>query len=191
MTAKNSCGTILPIYLRRKASTACSIISQASNRAGVASLLDHGREVLGRVRQGGLHAAVDHHGPHPRRRSEFLRGVPRPLAGQEKRERAARGAAARRAGRHRQGRHAGADQPRGAHAAQRHHRLCRSDDRRALWRARQRALCRIHEGHPRLRRAGDLDHQRPARPVADRDRQARSRLHQPEPQRDWSKAASR
>ena len=106
---------------------------------------------------------LDDDGPHPGRWPEFLRGVSRSLADQEKRERIARGAAARRSRRERQGRHAGADQPRGPHAAQRHHRLCRSDDRRTLRRARQRALRRIHEGHPRLRRTRDRHHQRPAR----------------------------
>ena len=54
---------------------------------------------------------------------------------------------------------------------------------RAVRRARQRALPRIHEGHPRLRRTRDRHHQRPARSVPDRNRQARSGLHQPEPQR--------
>ena len=102
------------------------------------------------------HSAVDDDRPHPGRRAELLRGVPRPLAEPQERERIAAGAAAHRSRRQCQGRHAGADQPRDPHAAQRHHRLCRGDDRRALRRARQRALCRIHEGHPRLRRAGDL-----------------------------------
>ena len=37
-------------------------------------------------RQGRHHPAVDDHGPHPPRRPEFLRRVPRPLAGQEGRE---------------------------------------------------------------------------------------------------------
>ncbi len=69
------------------------------------------------------HPAVGDDGPYPRRRPELLRRVPRPLADQEERGRSARGAAARRTRRQRQDRHAGADQPRAAHAAQRHHRL--------------------------------------------------------------------
>ena len=137
------------------------------------------------------HPAVDDDGADPARRPEFLRGVSRSVADQEKRERAAAGAAAGRSRRQRQGRHAGADQPRGPHAPQRHHRLRRSDDRRTVRRARQRALRRIHEGHPRLRRAGHRHHQRPARSLADRDRQARSRLRQPEPQRHGRSNASR
>ena len=159
--------------------------------SGVESLLDHGREVLGARKQGRHHPAVDDHGPHPPRRPEFLRGVPRSLAGQADRERIARGAAAGRARRQRQGRRAGADQPRGAHAAERHHRLFRSDDRRALRRARQRALRRIHEGHPRLRRTRDRHHQRPARSVAG-SKPASS--ISPSPTRtstNWSRAASR
>ena len=87
--------------------------------------------------QGRLHSAVDDDGTHAPRRSEFLCGVPRPVAGQEQRKRAARSPAPRRARRQRQGRRAGPHQPRGAHAAQRHHRLCRGDDRRTLRRARQ------------------------------------------------------
>ena len=79
--------------------------------AGVASLLDHGRDVLGRVSRRRHHPAVDDHGTDPARRSEFLRGVSRSLAGQEERERTAAGAAAGRSRRQRQGRHAGADQP--------------------------------------------------------------------------------
>ena len=159
--------------------------------AGVASLLDHGRDVLGRVRERRPDSAVDDDGTDAGRGAEFLRGVPRSVAGPKERERATAGAAAGRSRRQRQGRHAGADQPRGPHAAQRHHRLCRSDDRRTVRRARQRALRRIHEGHPRLRRARHRHHQRPARSVADRDRQARSRLRQPEPQRPGRATASR
>ena len=151
--------------------------------AGAASLLDHGRDALGRVRQGGIIPLSMTMGRTRADGPNFF-AVFRDLSqAKQSEKRVARGAAADRPRRQRQGRHAGADQPRGAHAAQRHHRLCRGDDRRALRRARQRALCRIHEGHPRFRRTGDLHHQRPARSVADRDRQARSFLHQPEPQR--------
>ena len=183
MTATNSCSAISPNCSRRKASARCMDYLASIKGAGVASLLDHGREVLGRVRQGGLIPLSMTMGRTPRRRSEFLRGVSRSVAEPGRARASCAGAAAGRSRRQRQGRHAGADQPRGPHAAQRHHRLCRSDDRRALRRARQRALRRIHEGHPRLRRARDRHHQRPARSVADRDRQARSRLRQPEPQR--------
>ena len=190
MTAPNWCSAISPSCSRRKASAWCWTISTSIKGAGVASLLDHGRDVLGRT-PGRPHPAVDDHGTDPARRSEFLRGVSRSVAEQEERERAAAGAAAGRSRGQRQGRHAGADQPRGPHAAQRHHRLCRGDDRRTLRRARQRALRRIHEGHPRLRRARDRHHQRPARSLPDRDRQARP---QPSPTRTstiWSSNASR
>ena len=158
---------------------------------GVASLLDHGRDVLGRVRERRHHSAVDDDGTDAARRAEFLRRVPRSIAEQEERKRAAAGAAAGRSRGERQGRHAGADQPRGPHAAQCHHRLCRGDDRRAVRRARQRALCRIHEGHPRLRRTRDRHHQRAHRSVAG-SRPASSTS--PSPTRtstSWSRAASR
>ena len=83
------------------------------------------------------HSAVDDDGTDAGRRAEFLRGVSRSVANQKERERAVAGAAAGRSRRQRQERHAGADQPRGPHAAQRHHRICRSDDRRTVRRARQ------------------------------------------------------
>ena len=159
--------------------------------ADVASLLDHGRDVLGARRRRRPDPAVDDDRTDAARRSEFLRGVSRSVAEQEKRKRTARGAAAGRSRGQCQGRHAGADQPRGPHPAQCHHRLCRSDDRRAVRRARQRALRRIHEGHPRLRRARDRHHQRPARSLAG-SRPASSTS--PSPTRTstiWSSNASR
>ena len=191
MTATNSCNAISPSCSRRKASTAVlDYLAEHQGRRRRQPARSRPRGARPRE-QGRHHPAVDDDGTHPARRSEFLRGVPRSVASQEERERTAAGAAAGRSRGQRQGRRAGADQPRGPHAAQRHHRLCRSDDRRAVRRARQRALRRIHEGHPRLRRARDRHHQRPARSVADRDRQARSRLRQPEPQRSGRAAASR
>ena len=166
MTAPNWCSAISPICSRRKAQPAVQDYLESVKGAGVRQPARTGPRSAGARARRRPDPAVDDDGTDAGRRSEFLRGVSRPVAGQEERERIARGAAAGRSRRQRQGRHAGADQPRGPHAAQRHHRLCRSDDRRAFRRARQRALCRIHEGHPRLRRARDRDHQRPARSVA-------------------------
>ena len=191
MTAPNSCSAISPSCSRPESQRAVLDYLESIKGADVASLLDHGRDVLGRVRGGGLIPLSMTMGRTPARRPEFLRGVPRSFADQKERERVAAGAAAGRSRGQRQGRHAGADQPRGPHAAQRHHRFCRSDDRRTVRRARQRALRRIHEGHPRLRRARDRHHQRPARSLPDRDRQARPRLRQPEPQRPRRAIASR
>ena len=190
MTATNWRGAIWPTCSRRKAGTRCSTISPASRSSGVASLLDHGREVLGRESKGGIIPLSMTMGRTRPDGPNFF-AVFRDLSQAKKTESELREARrlAERAGTAKADVLA-RDQPRGAHAAQRHHRLCRSDDRRALRRARQRALRRIHEGHPRLRRTRDRHHQRPARPVADRNRQARPRLHQPEPQRDWSRAAS-
>ena len=54
MTAPNCRNAISQICSRRKASTRCSTISPAVKSAGVASLLDHGREVLGRESKGGI-----------------------------------------------------------------------------------------------------------------------------------------
>ena len=45
-------------------------LDRAANN-GVASVLNDGREVIGRVRQGGLDSAVHDHGPDRRRRRKF------------------------------------------------------------------------------------------------------------------------
>ena len=62
--------------------------------AGAASL-DHGREVLGRVREGGLIPLSMTMGRTQAAQPEFLRGVPRPVAGQKERGRTVAGAADR------------------------------------------------------------------------------------------------
>ena len=54
MTAPNSCSAISPSCSRRKASAWCRDYLESIKGAGVASLLDHGRDVLGRVRGGGI-----------------------------------------------------------------------------------------------------------------------------------------
>ena len=46
-------------------------------RGGVASVLNDGREVIGRVPRGRADPAVHDHGPHRRGRRQVLRGVPR------------------------------------------------------------------------------------------------------------------
>ena len=191
MTATNSRDAISPICSRRKAGTRVFDYLAGIKGAGVASLLDHGREVLGRESKGGIIPLSMTMGRTRPDGPNFF-AVFRDLSqARQDRERTARGAAAGRTRRQCQGRRAGADQPRGAHAAERHHRLFRSDDRRAVRLARQRALRRIHEGHPRLRRTRDRHHQRPARSVAG-SRPASS--ISPSPTRtstNWSRAASR
>ena len=79
--------------------------------AGVASLLDHGRDMLGRVRGGGIIPLSMTMGRTRPDGPNFF-AVFRDLSQSPKeRERAAAGAAAGRSRRQRQGRHAGADQP--------------------------------------------------------------------------------
>ena len=184
MTAPSSCNAISPNCSRRRAEPAVLDYLDSIKGADVASLLDHGREVLGQVRGGGLIPLSMTMGRTQADGPNFF-AVFRDLSQTRKSEselQQARRLADRAA--NAKARHAGADQPRGPHAAQRHHRLCRSDDRRTLRRARQRALRRIHEGHPRLGRARDRHHQRSARPVSRIETgKLDLSLRQPEPQR--------
>ena len=160
----------------------CSIISPASRRRRRQPARSRPRGAGARA-QGRHHPAVDDDGPHPSRRPEFLRGVPRSVAGQEERERVAQ---ARRL----------AERAANAKADM----LARiSHEVRTPLNAiigfsevmigeRFGALGneRYVEYMKDIRASGErviAHHQRPARPVADRDRQARSRLRQPEPQR--------
>ncbi len=114
---------------------------------GVASVLNDGREVIGRVRQGGLIPLFMTMGPHRRRHAEILRRAARHHAVEARRGGPAQRQAHRRARLIGEIRFPREDFPRDPHAAQRHHRIFRGDDDRAVRPARQRPLSRVHEGH--------------------------------------------
>ena len=127
--------------------------------------------------------AVHDDRPDRRRRRQALRHLPRHHALEEDRGRAPQRQAPGGEGVIGKIRFPRQDQPRDPHAAQRHHRIFRSDDAGALRPDRQRALPAVPQGHPRLRRPPGLAAQRPARPVQDRGRQARAQLRRRRPQR--------
>ena len=105
---------------------------------GVASVMNDGREVVGRVRQGGKHPAVHDHGPdRGRAGAPLLRRAARHHRLEEDRGRAGRGAQGGREGERAEIRRARQDQPRDPDAAQRHHRLRRGDGGGALRADRQ------------------------------------------------------
>ena len=140
-----------------------------------AGILEAGREAIGRVRRGGLVPLYLTLGriEDGEKVCAVLRDVTAWKRTEEElinaRQQAERASTAK-SGIPRQ------DQPRDPHAAQRHHRLLRSNDGRALRPGRQRALPAISQGHPHLRRPSDLAAQRPARSVEDRSRQSSSSL---------------
>ena len=143
--------------------------------SGVASLLNEGREVeaaAGRRLDPALH---DHGADFERGGAALLRGASRHHALEADRGGADRGEA-RGGGRlRRRSRNSSRRvSQRDPHAAERHHRLRRGDDRGALRPGRERALPRISARHPRLRRARRQPRQRPPRHFADRGRQARA-----------------
>ena len=101
-------------------------------RNGVASVLNDGREVIGRERAGRAHSAVHDHRPRRRRRASFcavLRDITQWKRAEEELTQTPSATAERASSPKirfpRQG------QPRDPHAAQRHHRLLRSDDARS------------------------------------------------------------
>ena len=146
-------------------------------RGAAAGILEPGRDAIGRVRQGGLVPLYLTIGRIED--GEKLCAVLRDVTAWKRTEEElinARQQAERAL--HRQIRIPRQDQPRNPHAAQCHHRLFRGDDGRALRPGRQRALPAISQGHPLLRRPPDFAAQRPARPVEDRGRQARSHLRE-------------
>ena len=85
-----------------------------------------------------------------------------------------RGAAARRRRQHRQVAVPGADEPRAAHAAQRHPRLLRGDEDRGVRPAHGAGLQGILQRHPQFRPAPAQPHQRDPRSVAHRGRPLRA-----------------
>ena len=89
MTAPNWCSAISPTCSRRKASARCKEYLESIKGADVASLLEHGRELLGRVRGGGLIPLSMTMGRTQADGPEFLRGVSRSVAEQKERERIA------------------------------------------------------------------------------------------------------
>ena len=149
---------------------------------GVASVLNDGREVIGRVRQGGLiplFMTMGRIGDGGTKFCAVLRDITQWKRAEEDLLNAKR--TAERAS------SAKSDflakiQPRDPHPAQRHHRLLRGDDAGAVRPDRQRALPRVHEGHSCLGRASGLADQRPARSLQDRGRQARPRVREREPE---------
>ena len=110
---------------------------------GVASVLNDGREVIGRVRQGGLiplFMTMGRIGDGGTKFCAVLRDITQWKRAEEdllNAKRTAERASSREVGFPRQ------DQPRDPHAAQRHHRLLRGDDGGAVRPDRQRALPRI------------------------------------------------
>ncbi len=137
--------------------------------SGVASLFNDGREVQGRVRQGGfipLFMTMGYVNDGPDRK---FCAVLRDITAFKKAEgELDRGQARGGGGELAEIRPPRQDQPRDPHAPQRHHRLCRSDARGAVRAGRQRALQGLPQGRPRLGRACHQPRQRPPRSRQDR-----------------------
>ncbi len=144
--------TTSPTCSRPRAGRPRSTIWRASRAADAGSRSNDGREVTGRVRQGGaiaLFMTLGRIADDSRRVCAVFRDVT-PWKKAESDLVAARQRG--REGVRRQVRFPRQDQPRDPHAAQFHHRLLRGDDGGALRPDRQRALPRLSQGHPRLRR---------------------------------------
>ena len=170
-------GEPFTILLAKESRAAAADYLAGLQSSNVASLLNDGREVTGRARQGGaipLFLALGRIGVG--RRAEILRRAARRHAMEEGRTRivqcAAGGRARERAqiGLPRQG------EPRDPHAAQCHSRLRRGHHGRAFRADRQRALQGLSQGHPCLRHACDEPRQRSARSLENRGGQARTRF---------------
>ena len=167
---------------RRRASAPRATISTALTKNGVASVLNDGREVIGRVRQGGLmplFMTMGRIGDGMPKFCAVLRDITQWKRAEEDLLNAKR--TAERASSAKSD-FLAQDLARDPHTAQRHHRLLRGDDDGAVRPDRQRALSRIPQRHPRVRRTSGLADQRPARPLQDRGRQARPRVREREPE---------